>query len=384
MAVLEYGVYLAQNGGTTGNYTTINNVQEVSIGKGRQWATDPYNPSTCTVKFRGTNSSCQVGNWVVVTDLDFNFPAGNPLYMGTIKDIQVEYGIVTNLDYTTIVLEGTLARWGRRQFNSRAIAQANTLNQIDTLATAIGFGSFTTASGGLSIAAAQTYTGNGLDLINQIMLTEMGHLGEYGTFTLPGLGQITMSPDIVFFERNYDNVANFTFADDTTAGGIRYEHIGFTSAAQNYYTEATIQPLGLATQTAGSGFYNITQDSVDYSTGQALNHAQYLVSQYNSTASTLASITASYGRQDTTTRQNNFKSLIRDVNSVSGALYQVIFRGTTYYGVLEGMQLSADTSETTIELTFSAYDNNNYLILNNAVFGTLGTSGTYPGNKLGF
>jgi hypothetical protein len=76
--------------------------------------------------------------------------------------------------------------------------------------------------------------------------------------------------------------------------------------------------------------------------------------------------------------------MISDTVSFSGALFTLVFRSNTYSVVLEGLQVDADTSSTRARFTFSAFDNNNYLILNNAVFGTLGTSGTYPGNKLGF
>lgn len=386
MSVLGYGVHVIAGGTTSGTYTTISNVQQLSHNKGRDWATDPYSPPTCSITFRGTSTSLKVGNWILLTNdqTTVSKPLGQLVFTGTIKDIQVEYGIITNLDYTTILVEGVLARWGRRQLNSRAIAQAQTMNQISTLASAIGFSSFTTASGGLSIASAQTYTGNALDLINQIVSTEMGHINEQGNYSIAG-ANMTLTPMIYFVRRNdYTDLPVATFADDSTASGMRYENIGFTSAAQNYYTEATIQPLGLASQTAGSGFYNITQDSLDYTTGQALSHAQYLVSQYNTTNSTLYSVTASYQRQDTALRQDAFDTFIEPYKSYSGALVKVIFRGTSYLAIIEGVEITADTSDTTVTVTLSPFDNNNYLILNNAVFGTLGTSGTYPGNKLGF
>jgi hypothetical protein len=60
------------------------------------------------------------------------------------------------------------------------------------------------------------------------------------------------------------------------------------------------------------------------------------------------------------------------------------FRGETYYGVVEGYKVSANPSNTRVTLYFSPQDQNDYLILNDAVYGTLGTSVTYPGNKLGF
>lgn len=380
----KFGLYRWFNYSGPGNFEQISNIQSVSVNAGRTWATDPYSPGTCTIVQRGATDQ-PIGALMMLLDKNNDIFTGNVVFMGTVKDTRTDYGIVSNLDYTTITLEGYLARWGRRQFVSRAIAQAGTLAQISTLATAIGFNTFTQTYGnGLSIASAQTYVGNGLDLINLIMTTEMGHIAEIGSYTPVSSTQITFNPMVHFYQRNADTTASFTFADDSTASGIRYSDIQFTSAAQNYYTEAVINPQGLATQTAGSGDYNITQDSLDYTTGQALSHAQYLVSQYNSTAKTIVSITANMSDQDTTTRQNNFTAMLRATNYASGSLTNVIFRGNTYPCIIEGVSISADPSETTLTLTFSAYDNNNYLILNNAVFGTLGTSSTYPGNKLGF
>lgn len=378
--------YAAYTAGSTlpGLFT---NFQSMSITRGRQWQTDPYSPSSATLVFRGVQTA-PIGATVIVTDSEPTIvPQGSVIFIGTVKDTQIQYGIVSNLDYTTIVLEGILARWGRRQFTSRAITQAGTLAQISAVATAIGYDGFTSVIGnGLSTATAQTYVGNGLDLVNLLITTEMGHIAEIGSYTaIPSSPpSLTISPNVTMYPRNYDTTVGLTFADDSTANGIRYDGIEFTSAAQNYYTEATINPQGLSAQTSGSGYYNITQDSLDYNTSQALSHAQYLVAQYNSTSSVPYSITARYSNQNTSTRQGQFNLALRPGNASSGQLINLIFRGTTYPCIIEGIDIAADVSDVVITLTLSSFDNNNYLILNNATFGTLGTSSTYPGNKLGF
>jgi hypothetical protein len=366
------------------------NVQSVSVSRGRQWGTDPFSPSSCTIVTRGTPPAA-IGGYVLVVTGDY---AGGQLiatnqvvFLGTVKDQLFNYGIKSSMDVTVLTLEGTLARWGRRNFTSRAISQNTTLAQISTVATAIGYDTFTTIAGtGQSIASAQTYVGNGLDLVNTLMQTEVGYIRETGGYlSPPGIPlQLELQPNVVFAQRNYDTVSDFTFADDSTVDGIRYDDIQFNSAAQNYYTEVTINPLGLAAQTSGSGFYNLTQESYDYTTAQALSHAQYLKSQYNTTASNPVSITASYANQDTATRLTEFQGLLNTARCNAGLACTVIFRNKTYECIVEGVQIDSDPSETTITVTLSAFDNNNYLILNNAVFGTLGTSGTYPGNKLGF
>ena len=365
-------------------------VQSVSVSRGRQWQTDPFSPSSCTIVTRGTPAAV-IGDYVLVVTGDYaggQLTATNQVvFLGTVKDKLVNYGIKSSMDVTVLTLEGTLARWGRRNFTSRAISQNTTLAQISAVATAIGYDTFTTIAGtGQSIASAQTYVGNGLDLVNTLMQTEVGYIRETGGYlSPPGIPlQLELQPNVVFAQRNYDTASDFTFADDSTVDGIRYDDIQFNSAAQNYYTEVTINPLGLAAQTSGSGFYNLTQESYDYTTAQALSHAQYLKSQYNTTASNPVSITASYANQDTATRLTEFQGLLNTTRCNAGLACTVIFRNKTYECIVEGVQIDSDPSETTITLTLSAFDNNNYLILNNAVFGTLGTSGTYPGNKLGF
>lgn len=384
-----FSVFLQQN--LTSNLIEWStNVQSVSVTRGRQWQTDPFSPSSCTIVARGALSA-SIGNYVLVVTGDYTggqlLATNQVVFLGTVKDTVINYGIKSSMDMTVVTLEGTLSRWGRRNFTSRAISQNTTLAQISAVATAIGYDTFTTIAGtGQSIASAQTYVGNGLDLVNTLIQTEVGYIREMGSYISPPGSpfQLELYPDVTFAQRNYDVVSDFTFADDSTTAGIRYDDIQFNSAAQNYYTEVTINPLGLAAQTSGSGFYNLTQESYDYTTAQALSHAQYLKSQYNTTASNPVSITASYANQDTATRLTEFQGLLNTLRCNAGFMCTVIFRNTTYQCIVEGVQIDSDPSETTITLTLSAFDNNNYLILNNAVFGTLGTSGTYPGNKLGF
>lgn len=376
MAVLDYTAY--RYTASTG-VTTLTDFQHWSLVTGRNWATDPYSPSTLTIQCRGT-AQCEIGDTVGVGktgDSTFVLYAG-----GYVKDVKTYYGIKTSMDYTVYTVEGALSRWGRKQINAQAYSQNLSMTAITTMRSAQSVSTEVNKSGsGLSTIGALTYTGNGLDWFNQVMLTEMGHCFDYAyrVFSPSALIQ----PAISIIQRNYDTTADRTFADDSTAAGIRFDDIEFTSAAESYYTSADIQPEGLATQTVGSGSYNITQASYDYNTSQALSHAQYLVSQYNSKTTRPLSITATYANQDTATRKTEFEYLLQATYN-SGSLIKIIFRGSTYYAVIEGKTVDADQENTRVSFTLSAFDNNNYLVLNNAVFGTLGTSVTYPGNKLGF
>lgn len=370
MAVLKYTAYCQT---ASGSVITLTDFQNWSLTTGRTWATDPYEPSTLVIQCRG-EAQCKIGETIGVGktgDSTFILYAG-----GFVKDVKTYYGIKSSMDYTIYTVEGALSRWGRKQINGDTYPQTRSLLAITSMRLTQGVNTeVNKSSNGLSTIGALTYTGNGLDWFNQVMLTEMGHAFDYAYRVFSPTPVIQTAIQIL--ERNYDATADRTFADDSTADGIRYDDIQFTSAAESYYTSADITPEGLPTQSAGAGAYNITQASYDYNAAQALSHAQYIVSQYNSTTSRPFSVTASYANQDTTSRQTQFEYLLQATYN-SGALVKIIFRGSTYYAVIEGKTVEADQESTRVSFTFSAFDNNNYLILNNAVFGKLDS------NKLGF
>lgn len=371
----KFGMPTSLNSGGT----TLNDIQSVSYNLGRVWQTDPYGGSVLEIRSRN------IAAWTTapkIGDMIYVSPSVGTAFSGYIKDVQIQYGIVASMDEAIITVETVLGLLGRTQLTAQALTQKGTLVQAEDAAIAAGVGNNVDPIGtGYSTASAQTYTGNVLDLINNLMTTEIGHVIEMSG-KKAAIGNSL--PLARLLPRNYDQTVGFTFSDNPSASTqLKYEAISFTSAAQNYYTKATIQPEFVATQSSGSGVYQLTQSSLDYSTGQALSHAQYLVNQYNSTTSQPFSITASYSNQGTdATRQSTFVSLLG--GNLSGSLQLLTFRSVNYFVIIEGVSVTADTSDTAITLTFSSYDNNNYLILDNAVFGTLGTSGTYPGNKLGF
>jgi len=369
MAFIQYDAYKYNS---TSGLVKLNDIQSFSVQHGRQWPTDPYAPMSMTLRARGT-AQAVIGDRFAVTYISDTFFT---YFGGQVKDVKVNYGNLPSMDTTDYSIEGPLAVWGRKDPQAVAVAQAKTLAAINTAATSFSIAAPISVYGtGQSTISAMTYTGNALDWLNTVMQTEMGHVVD-SVYISAGPPKVIQF-DVAVYQRNYDQIANYTFADDSTADGVRYNAIEFTSAAQAYYTSATIQPQGLATQVAGSGAYNITQDSYDYTTGQALAHAQYIVATYNNTTSKPMSITASYANQDTATRQTKFKNLLFPGN-VSGALIKIIFRGNTYYAITEGRDVTVDQSDTTITYYLSPFDNNNYLILDNAVFGTLDS------NKLGF
>lgn len=354
--------------------TEVTDILSVQIRAGRSFIADPYGAATCTIEVR--NISAWSGTPPRVGQRCYARGTSGPIaFGGLIKDVRIEYGIIPALDTATIECEGILARLGRRQLNSFALTQKLTGSQVADLLTQINvlyqyqFGS--------SIASGQTYTGNALDLLNELTLTEVGRIIEIWDDTS---GNVALYWD----GRNYYGESGIQFSDETadSATHLKYDQIGFTSAAENYYTQVTIEPQGLASQTESSGsapYYGLTQSSLDATTTQADDHAAYLLNAFDSSAAALNRLSFTYSGQVAGRRSMFFDCFSASETMWSiGELITVKFRGATYNAVIEGFSVSADLDDTRVTLDLSSEQVQNYLILNNAVFGTLNE------NKLGF
>ena len=372
---------------------TIADIQSVSFNSGRQFGTDPFDAGRCVITARNpsawTSPKPAMGRTIFVHPN--NIQRG---WSGRIVDVKINYGEIAAMDEVVITCEGVLGSVGRNQINSLALTQKHCVEQAIDVAVDCGVNyasRYSTSVG--STASAQTYTGNGLNLLSEIMLTEVGRIAEAFDDDTTGLG-------LGFIARYYYSTnSTIRFSDveaDWTATPryYKYNEIDFKSSSENYFNKCTIAPQGLTNQTSGTGKFSLLQESVDYTTVQALAHAQYLVAQYSSQSITPLSITATYSSQ-TTTGQSQFTSnLLQNfidslavptgVSTVIGTQLELKFRGTTYNGIVEGYSVSATPSDTRVTFYFTPSDQFDFLVLNDATYGTLGTNSTYPGNKLGF
>jgi len=364
-------------------WTTLPSVQNVSIFRGRRLQIDDYSIDTMTVESEFPSSwsvTPKLGDQVVayiykpgvVVGTD-NFAA----FWGRIRDVSISYGYTTNMDRVTIECEGIQADWGRAQLTNYALAQDVTDSQVNTVGYAIG--AFPAAFYGRSTGSAQTYTGNGLELLNTITRTEEGR-------TFASSATYRAQPYLYWYGRNYPPQLTFVFNDGTGTGDLRemkYEQIEFRSSADNYYNSITITPNALAAQTAtlsATPLYGWLVDTIDYTTGQASDHAQWLLNNYQSKDSTLASITFTDVQQIPINYPFPFNTnVIQAITSSIANQGIIYFRGGTYNVIIEGISINATPQQTRVTLYFSGRDTNAYLILDNTQgFGTL------DNNRLGF
>jgi hypothetical protein len=169
------------------------------------------------------------------------------------------------------------------------------------------------------------------------------------------------------------------WSDGTLASvtNYKYSDVKLKSTSEDYYNSVTVQPLGFSSQTSTSGatpVYSYLADSYDFSTSQALSLAQYLRFKYETTNSTpreLGFLISQQARADAV----YFLNL---VSAFLGLEISIVLRGVRYYCIIEGVNIQATPDDTRILFYVSSNETNDYLILDNAVYGKL------DNNRLGF
>ncbi len=136
------------------------------------------------------------------------------------------------------------------------------------------------------------------------------------------------------------------------------------------YTIQTVTKAGATTP-----YRTLTVNTLNSSAAQATDLANFLLSQYQTQRFAISQISCS------AETQNSFKldTLgLADTQVLIGAKVNVTFRGTTVTCIIEGVSITATPEGARYTYDVSGADLNNYLVLNDAVFGKL------DNNKLGY
>jgi len=364
------------------SWVTLPSVMAINIFKGRRLQIDDYSIDTMTVESEFPSSwttTPKLGDpiigyinkpGVVVGTDDFD------CFIGRIRDVKINYGFVTNEDRVTIECEGIQADWGRAQLTNYALAENPTDDQVLYVGATVGLD--TVQNFGRSTGSAQTYTGNAFELVNTITRTEEARMWA-DNYTHQGDFYLW------WFGRNAPLATTYVFNDGTGTAydlQMKYEQIEFRSSADNYYNSVTITPAGLAAQTATlatTPLYGWQKDTIDYTTSQALSHAQWVLNNFQDTDSTLAAITFTDVQQVPRPGGLFNTAVIELCKAPINTNGRVSFRSGTFNTIFEGVNISATPQQTRVTLYMSAQDNNAYLILDNTIFGVLDSN-----NKYGF
>jgi len=356
-------------------FTSLSNVQGIQLNIGRHALVDNYQADSCSIDiwyptgYYSPITAMVTGTFIKIV----NTTTSKNIWYGRIADVAVSYGIVYNSgthvgnsDRLTLTCEGSLAQWGRAAGNSYAMAADTASAQLTAASTSNGL---TITSNYSSVdnptVAGTTLTGTWADWFNGFTATLNGRIRQ-GNNAVTALSKYSSFNSTVNFSDTANNATNQV-----------YDNIDFVSLGQNYFTQITISPQGFSAQVASSGsapYRNLNVQTFNSSAAQALDFANYLLTQYKNTSFSLASVSC------LAEAQNSMKldSIGTGFWDCIGYAVTVTFRGTTYYAIIEGASFTATPQSSRYTYYLSGADLNSYLILDNAVQGRLDY------NKLGY
>jgi hypothetical protein len=362
----------------TGTWVELDDVQDISFSIGRQFMLDQYSASTGSLTIRyptgyaTPNTAMVPGTYVRIWGP--NTTDGNyAMFHANIKDVSVAYGIpfasgVGQADYLNVTLEGSFAEASRMSGLNYAMAADTFANQCTAAGVESGLVISTEPTS--PAMGSSTVSGTWGDWINASLVTLNGRMAD------------ATGPNFILCNGPFnDRVCTVNFSDvANNATNQVYDQVDFGALSDNFYTQVTVDPANFAAQTvtnvgAVAPFRTYTLNSLSASTGQALDQANFLLSQYGTQKFALTSVSC------LAEAQSSFEMDYMGLTTfgfVIGARVSVTFRGTVYYSIIEGVRVTATPESSRYTFYLSGADLNNYLILNDTVFGRL------DNNKLGY
>jgi len=375
MPLQTYTVSYSTDGIT---YTALTNVQNIQFSLGRQAQLDQVKASTGSFEMRyPTGFASPITALVAGTRVRVQNTTGvaYTIWSGRIDNVSAEYGIpyaggVGQADYLSVSMEGAFAVTGRMQGNNYAMAAGSIVSQMSNASTQTGLTFYFGGPSSTTLAATTVSTTWG-DWVSRVCQSTNSRIWD----AFDSLSVSVISPFAVSI-----NSVNFSDTANNSTNQV-YNKINFDSLADNFYTQVTVTPesFGAATVTqAGASVpYRAYQaNTLNASTSQATDFAQYLLANYGTARFAISSFTCMAEAQSSF--QLDKIGAFDNLAYSPGTQVGVTFRGTTYQCIIEGVTMSATPAGASFTYYVSGADLNAYLVLDNPTFGRLNY------NKLGY
>jgi hypothetical protein len=366
-------------------FTALSNVQNINLSVGIQAQLDQIRASTGQVVvryptgFASPITDLKAGTYIKIEN-DTN-PSPYVLWVGKISNVVVEYGIpysagVGPADFLTISCEGFFADLGRMTGNNYSMAADTLTSQFSAASTQSGVPMFWNGQASRT-GAAQTISGTWADWLAKTALSNNARMWDGIASALYDV--FIVDPFTLTGTQNY-------FTDGTPDPlniSQKYDQITFDSLADNYWTQVSVAPDGLATQTVTkvgetAPFRTYQVNTNNPTTGQALDFANYLLGNYQTPKFAISSVSCLAEAQTGAMLLDNFAGFTQTFAGTVGVQTEVVFRGTTFVCVVEGVTMSATPAGARFTFYLSGADLNAYLLLDEL------TRGTLDNNKLGY
>jgi len=360
-------------------------VESISITRGRSRQLDQFNAGTAVVSFNNSTRILDPLNTAsiyypgVVPRCPIQILANNiPIYTGLITDWNLDYNIASNGDRMYAACADNFTVFANTTLVAHSTTQELTNTRIDNVlnysevnyvgARAIGTGSSTL---GGTAASAEFSVADGTNLLTYLQLintSEQGYLfmSADGTFTFKGRSSV-LNP-----------VANATFT--YTGLGINYQTLENQYGDELLYNFIVTQSPGAGAQQTTSNATSIAQyqsqslnitNLLNSTTAEVASLGNYLLGKY---ANPVLRFTNVSTQLTALTTENQNICLTLDLTKIA-TVVKNFTTGTPLTEsqtlIVSGVSHNITPGSHIISYTFESTDSNQYMTLNDAIFGTL-------------
>ena len=357
--------------------------ENINITRGRSRQLDQFNAGTATLTFDNASRILDPLNTASIY-YPFVLPRcpviinanGVPIYTGLITDWNLDYDI-SNVDtmYATCVDQFTVL--ANQTLNAHTTTAELSSTRVSTVlaypeilyqgATSIGTGSSTlggtAASAGFSIAQDTTL----LNYLQLITTSEQGYLfmSANGTLTFKGRSSV-LNP-----------VASATF--NTTGTAIPYQTLINQFGDELLYNFIVTQsPAGAVQSTSNSASIALYQaqqysilDLLNSTTAEVAGLGNYLLGKYQNPVLRFTGLSTQMAALSTANQNLLFSLDLTNVTTVEKNFVTGTPLTDSQTLIISGISHSITPGSHIVSYTFEATDGNQYLTLDNAIFGTL-------------
>jgi hypothetical protein len=352
-------------------------VESVNIKRGRNRQLDQFNAGTATVSFDNATRILDPLNTASIY-YPFVLPRcpiiilanGIPIYTGLITDWNLNYDIA-NQDMMYAACSDQFTVLANQALNAVTPAQELSSTRINTILNLPeilyqGPRDITTGSSTLGAFAIEQDT-NCLDYLQQVTTSEQGYLyiASNGTLTFKGRTSV-LNP-----------VADATFTYDGT--GIPYQTLLNEFGDELLYNYiVTESPAGAAQTTSDADSINLYQnqqyvesDLLNSTTSEVAGLGEYLLGKYRNPVLRFNGLSTQLAALTETQQNVCFNLDLTDVCTVTKNFVTGTPSDISQTLIVSGVSHNIVPGSHIISYTFESTDGNQYLTLDDAIFGTL-------------
>jgi hypothetical protein len=383
---LDNATYGRLNTGTLGGlaYADLTSlVQSVNITRGRNRQLDQFNAGTATISFFNASRILDPLNTASIY-YPFVLPRcpviinanGVPIYTGLITDWNLDYDMA-NKDIMYASCSDNFTVLANQQLNAHTTTAELSSTRVSTVlayteiayqgAKSIGTGSSTLGGTAASADFSIDQDTNLLNYLQLITTSEQGYLymSANGTLTFKGRSSV-LNP-----------VASATF--NTTGTAIPYQTLINQYGDELLYNYVVTQsPAGAAQTTSNAASIALYQaqqyallDLLNSTTAEVASLGNYLLGKYKDPVLRFTGLSTQMAALSTANQNLLFSLDLTNVTTVEKNFVTGTPLTDSQTLIISGISHSITPGSHIVSYTFEATDGNQYLTLDNAIFGTL-------------